>query len=104
MSQYLPDNPSPEDVAALPGLTLLEFGVDWCPHCQGAQPLLAQFLSVHPGLRHLAVEDGKGRRLGRLYGVKLWPCFILLRDGVEVARAARPQSLGELEAIVAGLG
>ncbi|MGC0154304.1 thioredoxin family protein [Chromobacterium vaccinii] len=103
MTHYLIDNPSPEDVAALPGLTLLEFGVDWCPHCQGAQPLLAQFLSAHPSLRHLAVEDGKGRRLGRLYGVKLWPCFILLRDGVEMGRATRPQSLADLEALPAGV-
>ncbi|MEN2428782.1 thioredoxin family protein [Chromobacterium vaccinii] len=102
MTHYLTDNPSPEDVAALPGLTLLEFGVDWCPHCQGAQPLLAQYLSAHPRLRHLAVEDGKGRRLGRLYGVKLWPSFILLRDGIEIGRAVRPQSLDDLEALPAG--
>ncbi|ERD99825.1 thioredoxin family protein [Pseudogulbenkiania ferrooxidans] len=102
MSHYQTDNPAPEEAAALPGLTLLEFGVDWCPHCQGAQPLLAQYLSAHPRLRHLAVEDGKGRRLGRLYGVKLWPSFILLRDGVEVGRAVRPQSLDDLEALPAG--
>ncbi|MBX9348511.1 thioredoxin family protein [Chromobacterium piscinae] len=102
MTHYLVDNPSPEGVAALPGLTLLEFGVDWCPHCQGAQPLLAQYLSAHPRLRHLAVEDGKGRRLGRLYGVKLWPSFILLRDGIEIGRAVRPQSLDDLEALLAG--
>ncbi|WP_440216533.1 thioredoxin family protein [Chromobacterium piscinae] len=102
MSHYRTDNPAPEEVEALPGLTLLEFGVDWCPHCQGAQPLLAQFLSAHPRLRHLAVEDGKGRRLGRLYGVKLWPSFILLRDGIEIGRAVRPQSLDDLEALLAG--
>ncbi|KUM05365.1 thioredoxin family protein [Chromobacterium subtsugae] len=101
MGHYLVDNPAPEDVAALPGLTLLEFGVDWCPHCQGAQPLLAQFLSAHPGLRHLALEDGKGKRLGRVFRVKLWPSFILLRDGVELARAARPQDAAELEALLA---
>lgn len=102
MSHYLADNPAPEYVAALPGLTLLEFGVDWCPHCQAAQPLLAQFLAARPQLRHLAAEDGKGRRLGRLYGVKLWPSFILLRDGVEIGRAVRPQRLAELEAMVSG--
>ncbi|WP_199153316.1 thioredoxin family protein [Chromobacterium sp. ASV23] len=103
MSHYLADNPAPEAVAALPGLTLLEFGVDWCPHCQGTQSLLAQFLSAHPGLRHLAVEDGKGRRLGRVHGVKLWPSFILLRDGVEIGRAVRPQSLAELESLMRGV-
>ncbi|WP_225547110.1 thioredoxin family protein [Chromobacterium violaceum] len=103
MGHYLSDNPAPEDVAALPGLTLLEFGVDWCPHCQGAQPLLAQYLASLPPLRHLAVEDGKGRRLGRLYGVKLWPSFILLRDGAEIGRVVRPQSLDQLEALSAGV-
>ncbi|MEN3032645.1 thioredoxin family protein [Chromobacterium amazonense] len=102
MAHYLADNPASEAVAALPGLTLLEFGVDWCPHCQGAQALLAQFLSAHPGLRHLALEDGKGRPLGRAYRVKLWPSFILLRDGAEIARAVRPQGLAELESLMRG--
>ena len=75
---------------ALQGLTLLEFGTDWCGHCRAAQPALAQALSAHAGWRHLKVEDGPGRPLGRSYRVKLWPTLVLLRDGQEVARLVRP--------------
>jgi thioredoxin 1 len=37
-------------------------------------------------VRHVKVEDGSGRRLGRSFGVKLWPTLVFLRDGREVAR------------------
>ena len=38
--------PSRADVEALPGLTLLEFGTDWCGHCRRAQPLIAEALAA----------------------------------------------------------
>ena len=76
---------------ALPGATLLEFGTPWCGWCRGAQPLIDEAMAAHPQLRHLKVEDGSGRPLGRSYRVKLWPTLIFLRDGVEVARLVRPQ-------------
>ena len=85
-----------DQVDALPGATLLEFGTDWCGFCQAARPLIDQLLAEHPGLRHVQVEDGKGRRLGRSFGVKLWPTLIVIQDGSEVARVVRPRSIGEL--------
>ena len=42
------------------------------------------------GVRHIKVEDGKGRPLGRSYRVKLWPTLIFLKDGKEVERVVRP--------------
>ncbi len=39
---------------------------------------------------HIKIFDGKGKRLGRAFKVKLWPTLILLRDGVETARLERP--------------
>ena len=42
-------------------------------------------------MRHLKVEDGPGRPLGRSFGVKLWPTFVFLRDGKETARLVRPR-------------
>ena len=83
-------SPSREQVDALAGPTLLEFGTDWCGHCRAAQPLIAAALSSHAGLRHLKIEDGSGRPLGRSYGVTLWPTLVFLRDGAEVARLVRP--------------
>lgn len=93
---YSLDAPSRAEVDALPGLVLLEFGTDWCGHCQGAQPHIRQALSSAPVLRHLRIEDGRGRPLGRSFGVKLWPTLVLLRDGVEEARVVRPQSAAEV--------
>ncbi len=83
-------SPSREQVDALVGPTLLEFGTDWCGHCRAAQPLIAAALSSYAGLRHLKIEDGSGRPLGRSYGVTLWPTLVFLRDGAEVARLVRP--------------
>lgn len=82
--------PSRADVQALAGLTLLEFGTAWCGHCRAAQPALAEVLAQHSPWRHLKIEDGPGRTLGRSYRVKLWPTLVLLRDGQEVARLVRP--------------
>jgi len=87
---HLPVPPAREEVDALAGATMLEFGTPWCPHCQSAQPLIEQALAGHAGVRHVKVEDGKGQRLGRSFAVKLWPTLIFLRDGQELARLVRP--------------
>jgi len=87
---YANPEPTREAVDALKGPALLEFSVPWCPHCQAAQPLIAEALAKVPDMPHLKVEDGKGRRLGRSYQVKLWPTLIFLKEGSEVARLVRP--------------
>ena len=90
---YTPETLSHADVDALPGATVLEFGANWCGICQGATPAIAEAVaSSPPGLRHLRVEDGPGRPLGRSYRVKLWPTLIFLDGGKEVARVVRPDS------------
>ena len=81
---------SRSDVDALPGATLLEFGATWCGVCRATAPTIRSALAGHPGVRHLKIEDGAGRPLGRSFGVKLWPTLVFLRDGQEVARLVRP--------------
>jgi len=88
--------PSLTEVQALPGLTLLEFGTEWCGHCRAAQPLIAQALATQAPWRHLKIEDGPGRALGRSYSFKLWPTLILLQSGHEVARVVRPRAVEDL--------
>lgn len=85
-------NPEPDraQIDGLAGPAVLEFGTDWCGFCRGAQPLIAAAFDGHPGVRHIKVEDGSGRRLGRSFGIKLWPTLVFLRDGSEVARLVRP--------------
>jgi thioredoxin 1 len=51
---------------------------------------LAALLQKYPQVRHLNVEDGKGRPLGRSFRVKLWPTLVFLRDGKVLAQAVRP--------------
>jgi thioredoxin 1 len=100
---YLQEEPARAEIDALPGPTVLEFGTPWCGWCRGAQPLIAQALAAQPQVRHLKVEDGSGRPLGRSFQVKLWPTLVFLRDGREVARAVRPQQVGELRDALARL-
>ena len=102
------DQPEParDEVDAWAGPAVLEFGADWCPHCQGAQPLIEAALADFPAVRHRKVADGKGKPLGRSFRVKLWPTLIFLKDGKEVSRAVRPTDAEEirrgLEAATAG--
>lgn len=100
-AEHAASEPARAEVDALPGLTVLEFGTAWCPHCIAAQPLLREALASRADVRHLKIEDGPGRPLGRSYRIKLWPSVLLLRDGVEVARAVRPTAHEDLEALLA---
>lgn len=94
---YSADAPSRDQVDALEGPAVVEFGTNWCGHCRAAQPAIQEAMSGHPEIRHLKVEDGKGRPLGRSYQVKLWPTLIFLKDGEEMARVVRPQGATEIE-------
>lgn len=90
-------------VEALSGPVVLEFGASWCGYCQAAQALLQPAWAAHPQLRHIRIEDGKGKLLGRSFGVKLWPTLVFLRDGRQVAQLVRPQQQAELDAALATL-
>jgi thioredoxin 1 len=90
--------PTREAVEALSGPAVIEFGTNWCGFCQAAQPVIEAALEDHSNLRHIKVEDGKGRPLGRAYRVKLWPTLVFLRDGREVARVVRPNAAAEVRA------
>jgi thioredoxin 1 len=90
-SDYGKPEPKRDEIDRLPGPVLLEFGTSWCGYCQAIQRPLEALLSWFPQVRHIKVEDGKGRPLGRSFGVKLWPNFIFLRDGQVVMQLARPE-------------
>ena len=87
---YDPAQPSRADIDALNGPVVLDFGTNWCGHCQASLPVVAQAMAGPAGVRHIRVEDGSGRPLGRSFHVKLWPTLVFLRDGQEVERLVRP--------------
>ncbi len=103
-AEFAATEPARAEVDALPGLTAIEFGAPWCPHCIGAQPLFEAALGARDDIRHLKIEDGPGRPLGRSFRIKLWPTLVLLRDGSEVARVVRPTMQSDVDAAVAAAG
>jgi thioredoxin 1 len=95
-AEYVETEPSRGEIDALRGPALVEFGSPWCGHCRRAQPLIAAAFARHPGVRHIKVADASGRRLGRSFGVKLWPTLVFLKDGKELARLVRPADSGAI--------
>lgn len=93
------NEPTRQEIDASPHPTVLEFGSQWCGFCQAAQADIAEVMKRHAGVRHIKVEDGRGKPLGRSFRVKLWPTLVYLDKGVEVGRAVRPNSTHEIEAI-----
>lgn len=97
LTTYNAEQPDRVQVNAQPGLAVVEFGTNWCGHCQAVQPLLTQVFGDYPNVHHTKVEDGSGRPLGRSFRVKLWPTLIFLRDGQEVSRLVRPTRISDIE-------
>lgn len=90
---YSNAEPPRAEIDAIKGPLLLEFGSNTCGICHATQPLLAEALAAVESLQHIRIEDGRSRQLGRSFGVKLWPTLIFMRDGKEVTRLVRPDSV-----------
>ena len=102
MSQpYAVAQPERRAIDAMVGVVAIEFGADWCGHCRAAAPHIATALSEFPAAKHIKVEDGSGRALGRSFRVKLWPTLIVMRDGIEMARVVRPLDSEEVRSALA---
>src|SRR5689334_15293075 len=99
-NDYVDREPTREEVDAMAGPVLLEFGAPNCAFCSYAQPAIERALANGP-TRHIKIEDGSGRALGRSFRVKLWPTLVFLRDGIETDRLVRPRTVKEIEPAVA---
>ena len=102
--EYSASEPARDEIDALQGPALLEFGSPWCGWCRRAEPLIADALAAHPGVRHIKIADGSGRRLGRSFRVKLWPTLVFLRDGRVVMQLVRPREAEVIEGFEALTG
>lgn len=103
VSEYAPTGPSRQEVDHLEGPVVLEFGNSWCGHCRRATPFIAEAFVHHADVRHIRVADASGRRLGRSFGVRLWPTLIFLQDGKEVSRLVRPRDQAAVDAAFASI-
>ena len=103
VAAYAEREPPRSDIDAERGPLVLEFGTPWCGHCQLAQAAIAEAFAGAPEVRHLKIEDGRGRPLGRSFRVKLWPTLVFLRDGEERARLVRPRETAEVAHALAAL-
>jgi thioredoxin 1 len=101
---YETAQPERSSIDATPGIVALDFGTNWCGYCRAGEPLIEQALADYPLARHLKVEDGPGRPLGRSFRIKLWPSVVVLKDGQEVARVVRPDSADAVRAALAKAG
>ena len=97
-NRYEAIEPSRSDVDRKTGPVLLEFGARTCGLCRYAEPVIERALAEHPEVKHLKIEDGSGRPLGRSFGVRLWPTLVFLRDGHEVSRLIRPANATQIGA------
>ena len=102
-SGYVEETLTLEQTKELPGKVLLEFGAPWCGHCQAASAAINEVVNEHTKLRHIKIYDGKGKRLGRGFKVKLWPTLILLDNGQEVGRLVRPLRADEVRELMSKL-
>ena len=101
---YLAEQPARADIDATPGALVLDFGTNWCGFCRASWPHVEQALrEFEPVVDHRMIEDGSGRKLGRSFGVKLWPTLIFLLDGVEVTRLVRPTDAASVAQALAQL-
>lgn len=95
VEKFLTAAPSLEEISSSKGYLLLEFGTDWCGHCRAAELPLEEALKEVPAIKLIKIEDGAGRKLGRHFKVKLWPTFILLKDGDALGSLVRPREKEE---------
>jgi thioredoxin 1 len=101
---YDTTQPDRSAIDALPGVVALDFGTNWCGYCKAAEPAIEAALAGFAAVRHIKVEDGPGRVLGRSFRVKLWPTVVVLKDGQEVGRVVRPADAREVTDALAKAG
>ena len=69
------------------GKVLIKFYADWCGPCQMMKPIYEEVMSEHPEVQAVEINIDDEAELAEQYKVESIPCFVLVEDGTEVARA-----------------
>ena len=79
------------------GMVLKDFYADWCGPCKMMKPVVEEFRAAHPEVDVQAINIDDEEELAEKCEVSTIPCFVLERDGKEVAREVGVMPLRKLE-------
>lgn len=82
------------------GAVLVDFNAVWCGPCQMMKPVVEELVERMPEVTFVAVDVDDEEELAERYGVATIPCFVMMRDGEEVAREVGVISPKKLEKLV----
>lgn len=75
------------EITAAPGVTLVDFGAEWCPPCRQMQPVLKKLQAELAGKFKLAqINADNATDVMKDQKIELIPTFIIYRNGKEVWR------------------
>ena len=95
MIEHLTEQTFP-DVAARPGIAVIDFWAAWCGPCRSMAPQFERAATLRPQYRFAKVEPALAAR----FEIRSIPTLVLLRDGQPIAAQA---GLIAADALVAAL-
>lgn len=81
-------------------MELYDFYADWCGPCQMMKPVVEEFKNAHPEVKVVAINIDENEEQAEKFGVSTIPCFVVMKDGEEVAREVGVMPLKKLEKLI----
>ena len=78
-------------------MEILDFYADWCGPCQMMKPVVEEFKNAHPEVKVVVINIDENEEQAEKFGVSTIPCFVVMKDGEEVAREVGVMPLKKLE-------
>ena len=78
-------------------MEILDFYADWCGPCQMMKPVVEEFKNAHPEVKVVVINIDENEEQAEKLGVSTIPCFVVMKDGEEVAREVGVMPLKKLE-------
>ena len=81
------------------GKVLVDFHAQWCGPCKAMKPTLEQYKESSK-IPLVEINVDTENQIAAKYGVRSIPCFIVIKDGLEIQRKIGMQSLDQLKDLV----